>query len=225
MVSFSSSYFTPTSNGLPAARPSGLESPFQPFKTSSAPTPNSTISNAVHPLLGLPNPFQFGALGAAHGLSSLAGLHAHNQSTKDENRANKGQGQRPTVGLPPGFPSMMDLHSTQAALLSLARNGGLLPQPPTTSSAFSPAEVVVKATKRPAVSETGALDLSGPPLKKANILSPTKASVDPTILNWSVSDVANFVGTIDICREYSEVRHIYFLNGWRRKVVDFFSNT
>lgn len=98
--------------------------------------PPTSVANAqVHPLLGLPSPFPF--LGAAAaGLSSLT-----------DPKGQKGHGLH---GLPPGFPNMMDIHSTQA-LLSLARSGSFL-QPPVTSSgppttvAFSG---LTEAKKRP----------------------------------------------------------------------------
>ena len=66
--------------------------------------------------------------------------------------------------------------------------------------------------KRPATSE--ALDLSPPTVKKAKIeAKPTSAppSADPTIINWSVSEVCQFVASIDICKEYTEVSLQFFL--------------
>merc|ERR1712241_865707 len=107
---------------------SSNDSPFQPFKTASnplppPPPPPSSVANtpAVHPLLGPPSPFPFLASAS---LSSLTDP--------------KAKGHLPP-GLPPGFPNMMDIHSTQA-LLNLARSCNFL-QPPVTSasnSAFSP---------------------------------------------------------------------------------------
>ena len=101
---------------------------------------------------------------------------------------------------------MMDIHSTQA-LLNLARSGNFLPPTSGGSSAFSPPSNLEAAVKkRPANSE--ALDLSPPTVKKAKIeAKPTSAppSADPTIINWSVSEVCQFVASIDICKEYTEV--------------------
>ena len=101
------------------------------------------------------------------------------------------------------FLGMMDIHSTQA-LLNLARSGNFLP-PTSGSSAFSPPAALEATKKRPATSE--ALDLSPPTgAKKAKIEAKSATtSVDPTVLNWSVSDVCQFVSSIDICREYTEV--------------------
>ena len=100
----------------------------------------------------------------------------------------------------------MDIHSTQA-LLNLARSGNFLPPTSGGSSAFSPPSSLEAAVKkRPATSE--ALDLSPPTVKKAKIeAKPTSAppSADPTIINWSVSEVCQFVASIDICKEYTEV--------------------
>ena len=99
----------------------------------------------------------------------------------------------------------MDIHSTQA-LLNLARSGNFLP-PTSGSSAFSPpSSLEASVKKRPATSE--ALDLSPPTVKKAKTeAKPTSAapSADPTIINWSVSEVCQFVASIDICKEYTEV--------------------
>jgi len=42
----------------------------------------------------------------------------------------------------------------------------------------------------------------------------TQIQVDPTILNWKVEDVMDFVSSIDICKEYSEVSdlmQLYFI--------------
>ena len=38
------------------------------------------------------------------------------------------------------------------------------------------------------------------------------ASADSTILNWSVSEVCNFVSSIDICREYAEVSFFHYMH-------------
>lgn len=128
---------------------------------------------------------------------------------------------------------MMDIHSTQA-LLNLARSGNFLPPTSAPSgggtSAFSPPASLEAATaavskKRPPTSE--ALDLSPPNTgstnsnnkkaklelagnSKSNISATTSGSpstvLDPTVvLNWKVSDVCQFVSSIDICREYTEV--------------------
>ena len=128
----------------------------------------------------------------------------------------------------------MDIHSTQA-LLNLARSGNFLPPTSVApsggggTSAFSPPASLEAATaaavskKRPPTSE--ALDLS-PPNNTGSIISnnkkaklelagnsksnisgsPLTSVLDPTIvLNWKVSDVCQFVSSIDICREYTEV--------------------
>ena len=99
------------------------------------------------------------------------------------------------------------------------------------TSAFSPpasleATAAAVSKKRPPTSE--ALDLS-PPNNTGSIISsisnnkkaklelagnsksnisgsPLTSVLDPTIvLNWKVSDVCQFVSSIDICREYTEV--------------------
>ena len=207
------SYFSSTRNGLPTstvASTIGLESPFQPFKVTSPMAPPA-VTSSLNPLLGLPSPFPFLS---AHGLSSLSDPKA-------------AKGPLPP-GLPPGFPGellqfyqlfvskfstfchfsgMMDIHSTQA-LLNLARSGNFLPPTSGGSSAFSPPSNLEAAVKkRPATSE--ALDLSPPTVKKAKIeAKPTSSappSADPTIINWSVSEVCQFVASIDICKEYTEV--------------------
>lgn len=193
-------------NGLP----SNNDSPFQPFKAASnplpppPPPPSSVANTPVHPLLGLPSPFPF----LASGLSGLTDP--------------KAKGHLPP-GLPPGFPNMMDMHSTQA-LLNLARSGNFLGQPPVTSapshnsSAFSPSLSSEASKKRP-LAPSEALDLSPPtsvnkkakievrnlPLNNQTTTSPVASAADPTILNWSVSEVSNFVSSIDICRDYAEV--------------------
>ena len=211
-VKFTYSYFSSTRNGLPTstvASTIGLESPFQPFKVTSPMAPPA-VTSSLNPLLGLPSPFPFLS---AHGLSSLSDPKA-------------AKGPLPP-GLPPGFPGkplqfhqlfvgkftsfynfsgMMDIHSTQA-LLNLARSGNFLPPTSGGSSAFSPPSNLEAAVKkRPATSE--ALDLSPPTVKKAKTeAKPTSAapSADPTIINWSVSEVCQFVASIDICKEYTEV--------------------
>ena len=155
---------------------------------------------AVHPLLGLPSPFPF----LASGLSSLTDP--------------KAKGHLPP-GLPPGFPNMMDIHSTQA-LLNLARSSNFLQQPPVTSasnSTFSPS-INTEASKKRPLASSEALDLSPPtsvnkkpkievrnlPMNQTTVTTtPGVATADPTILNWSVSEVCNFVSSIDICREYA----------------------
>ena len=101
------------------------------------------------------------------------------------------------------------------------------------TSAFSPpasleATAAAVSKKRPPTSE--ALDLSPPNNTgssssisnnkkaklelagnlKSNITATTSGSpstvLDPTVvLNWKVSDVCQFVSSIDICREYTEV--------------------
>jgi len=201
-------------NGLP----SNNDSPFQPFKAASnplpppPPPPSSVANTPVHPLLGLPSPFPF----LASGLSGLADP--------------KAKGHLPP-GLPPGFPNMMDMHSTQA-LLNLARSGNFLGQPPVTSapshnsSAFSPSLSSEASKKRP-LAPSEALDLSPPtsvnkkakievrnlPLNNQTTTSPVASAADPTILNWSVSEVSNFVSSIDICRDYAEVFRDHNIDG------------
>ena len=125
---------------------------------------------------------------------------------------------------------MMDLHSTQA-LLTLARSGNFLGQPPVTSAsnnsspAFNPSPPTSSEAnkKRPLVS-TEALDLSPPTSvnKKAKIevrnlpsnnqTTTQSGAADPGILNWSVSEVCNFVSSIDICREYAEVSFFHYMH-------------
>ena len=41
---------------------------------------------------------------------------------------------------------------------------------------------------------------------QSNSKTGNQVQVDPTILNWSVEDVVDFVSSIDICKEYCEVR-------------------
>ena len=141
-------------------------------------------------------------------------------------------------GLPPGFPNMMDIHTSQA-LLNLARSGNFL-QPPVSSAnsnnnlanlastnlantnlantnlantnlASANLTNNSEAKKRPLNTSAEALDLSPPTnvvatkKPKFEIKPSAVAAVDPTILNWSVSEVSNFVGSIDICKEYAEV--------------------
>jgi len=209
-------------NGPETGLSSSNDSPFQPFKTASnplppPPPPPSSVANtpAVHPLLGLPSPFPFLASAGLSGLTDP-----------------KAKGHLPP-GLPPGFPNMMDIHSTQA-LLQLARSGNFLGQPPVTSAsnnssppAFNPSSVQSNSEtnkKRPLVSAE-ALDLSPPTSvnKKAKIevrnlplnnqTTMQLGTADPGILNWSVSEVCNFVSSIDICREYAEVFRDHNIDG------------
>eukprot|EP00093_Oithona_nana_P003266 03266.XXX_115112_118206_1 [CDS] Oithona nana genome sequencing. len=200
-------------NGLSNSTP---ESPFQPFKTSIAPPPpvsTSVATNPVHSLLGLPNPFPFlGAAGLALG----------------DPKANKGPSL--AAGLPPGFPNMMDIQHTQA-LINLARNSNFLPPaPPTVSTSSStptapPPPPFPESKKRPAAAAAlqtteQVLDLS-PSMQSTNASAVAKKAKldlkislsDSTILNWSVSEVCNFVASIDICREYSEVFREHNIDG------------
>ena len=162
----------------------------------------------MHSLLGLPNPFPF--LGAA----GLMG----------DPKANKGPSL--PAGLPPGFPNMMDIQHTQA-LINLARNSNFLPPaPPTVSTSSSTPTAPTpfpESKKRPAAAPAlqtteQVLDLS-PSMQSTNASSLAKKAKldlkvsDSTILNWSVSEVCNFVATIDICREYSEVSFFFALVG------------
>ena len=58
---------------------------------------------------------------------------------------------------------------------------------------------------------TASLLTNGGPSSLLTMQSNSKPSiqiqVDPTILNWSVDEVVDFVSSIDICKEYSEVRY------------------
>lgn len=60
---------------------------------------------------------------------------------------------------------------------------------------------------------TGSNLLNGGPTSLLSLQLSAKSTnhiqVDPTMLNWNVDDVVDFVSSIDICKEYSEVRNIF----------------
>ena len=143
----------------------------------------------------------------------------------------------------------MDIQHTQA-LINLARNSNFLPPaPPTVSTSSStptapppPPPPFPESKKRPAAAAAlqtteQVLDLS-PSMQSTNASAVAKKAKldlkislsDSTILNWSVSEVCNFVASIDICREYSEVSFFFFFpqasQCWKilRKCLLFISN-
>ncbi len=221
----------PTTSSLESPfQPFKTTSPTVTSATSVASAAAAAAASA-NPLLGF-NPFSFGLTSLAEAASAsfkgqrppAAGLHAGLAAA-----AASGLPAGLPPGLPPGFPSMMDLHSTQALLSSLAAARSS----PATASAFTTTTSdTAKAQKRPHENGTTPLDLSGgllPPTPKkikdahrsaSTSSSPSSAAsrshrnnsgsgsagTDPTILNWTVAEVSEFVASIDICREYAEVR-------------------
>merc|ERR1739848_14814 len=46
-----------------------------------------------------------------------------------------------------------------------------------------------------------------------NVKQSNQIQVDPTMLNWSVDDVVDFVSSIDICKEFSEIFRDHNIDG------------
>jgi len=208
---------------------------FQPFKTGSSststPSPTSTLAVAAaaasNPFLNFSPGFPF-PLGPGGIPSFAAAMGA--AALKEENSHVAARLQIP--GLPQGLPisTMMDLSSTQALLSNLARSvpNGFFPP---SSSSQTPESLIPSVTISPVVpkparglTETSPLDLSGPsPPKRgrSDLVSPNHnddgrvstspisstslVQPDPTLVTWSVAQVAAFVASIDICKDYSEV--------------------
>merc|ERR1719189_226756 len=110
----------------------------------------------------------------------------------------------------------MDIHSTQA-LLQLARSGNFLGQPPVTSASNNSrplgAAEALDLSPPTSVNKKAKIEVRNLPLNNQTTTSPVASAADPTILNWSVSEVSNFVSSIDICRDYAEVFRDHNIDG------------
>ncbi|XP_059478676.1 uncharacterized protein LOC132198581 [Neocloeon triangulifer] len=118
-----------------------------------------------------------------------------------------------------GFPGMMDMSSTQA-LLSMVRSANLEQyfkgkQGPLDLSAAAPhlakkvrSELKSVSPKPPPRSASSGSANSGP-AAPAGHTCPSLCTDRPCegqgVSHWGVEDVCNFVGSIDICEEYTEV--------------------
>lgn len=163
--------------------------------------------------------------GAAGGLNPFLGLQGFGLGSLVNPYQAKDQALGTTQPSAFSFPPavMEQLSSAQQALLSFAARSASQPsqpRPPVTSS-----EAIGSPAKQPRPREGDSpLDLSGSPLSSSSppprkrsrpssggleappvVDPPSEAEVN-AVLSWSVDDVVSFVESIELCKEYAEVR-------------------